>query len=140
MPPSVEATPAAGASGSGASGSSAVRMSCALPVVARRLRQALLAQYLGQAAEDGDVLVPLGGDGHHQMHHVIAVPADAAGHLQHGDAGPGDQLPVPALAVGDGDAIAQEGIRLPLSPQHAVGVGGLDGATVHQQLGRLANG
>jgi hypothetical protein len=103
------------------------------------LRQLGVAEHLGQAAQHRDVLVALGGDGDHQPRPVIAVPAHAVRHLQHGNGGGRDQAAVAALPVWDGDAVAEEGIGLLLAPEHAVRIGRRDGAGIGQELRGLAD-
>ena len=79
------------------------------------------------------------GDGHDQRRALARVPFDAVPHLQDRDAVAQDQVAILDHAMGDGDPLAQIGVRGGLAPLHAGAEAGLDAAIGHQQRGSLGN-
>ena len=86
------------------------------------------------------MLVRFRGDSHNETRHFPRSPFDSLGQLDNGDACRTDQLPVLCHSVWDGNAVAQIGVRLPFTPDHALDVAGLDEARFHQHLTGSANG
>ena len=67
------------------------------------------------------------------------IPLDARGELRDRDGGLSNQLAVLPEAVGDGDAVAEIGVRLKLAAEHALDVGGGDVAAFDEQTPGGAN-
>lgn len=93
------------------------------------VRQAGGVENAGEMAQDVQVLVRLGGNGHQHVHPGAIMPGDAVGKLQHADAGRHHRAPAFGGAMGDGDAMAENRGRLPLPGHHAIKVvgGGIAG-------------
>ena len=104
------------------------------------LQRGLVLQQARQAPQQRQVLVRLRGNGEDERGALPRVPLHAAGHLQHGDAGALNQVPVGNLSVRNGHAAAQIGIGRLLARQQALHIGRGDAAGGHQQLPRLPDG
>jgi len=78
----------------------------------------------GKVRQDADVFVRLGGNGNHKVHDLTAVPFDAVGDLQHGDARAEDQVAILGESMGDRNAVAEKGVGHLFPTHHAVDVAG----------------
>ncbi len=86
----------------------------------------LVLQQAGEAAQDVEVGVGLGGDGDDQANCLAFVPRHAVRDLQDGQPDLTHHGAVFDHAVGDGDAVAEKGVGRRLAPHHRFDVGGID--------------
>ena len=93
-----------------------------------------------QPFQDGQVSVGPRGYPHDQLRGLAGIPLDASGDLQNRDAVVLDAVLVLDLAVGDGDARPQKGVRGLFPLRHARHVGRIDVPGVAQQFPDLTNG
>ncbi len=88
------------------------------------LADAVVVEYVGELAQDVQMLVALSGDGDQHVNALAIVPLDAGGKLQYAYAGGQHVLAAFRRAVGDGDGVAEVGGGLRLALEQAVAVGG----------------
>ena len=86
------------------------------------------------------MLIRLGRNGDQHIHSGVVMPGNAAGKLQHPDAGAGNGVAAFRCAVGDGNAVTKDGGGLLLPGQHARVVVGSGPACILQFLAGLVQG
>ena len=93
-----------------------------------------------EAFQHAEVFVIAGSDADDEVGGFVVFPIDAVRYLQHGDGGFLDEVTALRCAVRDGDAVAEIGVFLGFSREHAVHIGGLDFAVFSKQGRDLADG
>ncbi len=98
-----------------------------------------VAQHAGQVGQDFEVFIGLRRDAHHEVGMLTGIPLDAVRNLEHGDAGMADQAAILWDTMGNGDAVAEEGVGDLLAGKHALDVARLDVPGIDQHLSDLAD-